>query len=96
MLMVRKEKAKNILIKDENTNLRQEIKDLKANIKLNKEIMTSLYSTTESSKDSIFDKLKEENANLYNSLDKISKERDLLKQKVKYKKNKYIFLDVSN
>ena len=74
------------MIKDENNNLRQEIKDLKANIKLNKEIMTSLYSTTESSKESIFDKLKEENANLYNSLDKISKERDLLKQKVKYKK----------
>ena len=71
---------------EENENLRQEIKDLKANIKLNKEIMTSLYSTTESSKESIFDKLKEENSNLYNSLDKISKERDLLKQKVKYKK----------
>ena len=50
------------MIKDENTNLRQEIKDLKANIKLNKEIMTSLYSTTES-----------------------SKERDLLKKKVKNK-----------
>jgi hypothetical protein len=73
------------MIKDENTNLRQEIKDLKANIKLNKEIMTSLYSTTESSKESIFDKLKEENLNLYNTLDIISKERDLLKKKVKNK-----------
>ncbi len=73
------------MIKDENTNLRQEIKDLKANIKLNKERMTSLYSTTESSKESIFDKLKEENSNLYNTLDIISKERDLLKKKVKNK-----------
>ena len=71
------------MIMEENENLRQEINDLKANIKLNKEIMTSLYSTTESSKESIFDKLKEENSNLYNSLDKISKERDLLKKKVK-------------
>ena len=47
--------------------------------------MTSLYSTTESSKESIFDKLKEENSNLYNTLDIISKERDLLKKKVKNK-----------
>ena len=79
------------MIKDENNNLRQEIKDLKANIKLNKEIMASFYSNSINSKDNIIEKLKEENSNLYNLLEKTSKERDLLKKKVKYYFN-FIFL----
>ena len=71
------------MIMEENENLRQEINDLKANIKLNKEIMASFYSNSINSKDNIIEKLKEENSNLYNLLEKTSKERDLLKKKVK-------------
>ena len=43
---------------EENENLRQEINDLKANIKLNKEIMASFYSNSINSKDNIIEKLK--------------------------------------
>ena len=68
---------------EENENLRQEINDLKVNIKLNKEIMSLFYSNSINSKDNIIEKLKEENSNLYNLLEKTSKERDLLKKKVK-------------
>ena len=67
---------------EENENLRQEINDLRANIKLNKDIMSSFYSQSKNSKDNIIDKLKEENTNLYNIIEKTSKERDLLKKKV--------------
>ena len=67
---------------EENENLRQEINDLRANIKLNKDIMSSFYSQSKNSKDNIIDKLKEENTNLYNIIEKTTKERDLLKKKV--------------
>ena len=67
---------------EENENLRQEINDLRANIKLNKEIMASFYSQSKNSKDNVIEKLKEENKNLYNIIEKTSKERDLLKKKV--------------
>ena len=70
------------MIMEENENLRQEINDLRANIKLNKDIMASFYSQSKNSKDNIIDKLKEENTNLYNIIEKTSKERDLLKKKV--------------
>ena len=80
---------------EENENLRQEINDLRANIKLNKEIMASFYSQSKNSKDNVIEKLKEENKNLYNIIEKTSKERDLLKKKViiyffKFKKIKKI------
>ncbi len=70
------------MIMEENENLRQEINDLRANIKLNKDIMSSFYSQSKNSKDNIIDKLKEENTNLYNIIEKTTKERDLLKKKV--------------
>ena len=37
------------MIMEENENLRQEINDLRANIKLNKEIMASFYSQSKNS-----------------------------------------------
>ena len=45
--------------------------------------MSSFYSNSNNSKDLIINKLKEENLNLYEILEKTSKERDLLKKKVK-------------
>ena len=66
----------------ENKNLQREIKDLKANLKINKEIMSSFYTNSNNSKDIIINKLKEENINLYDILEKTAKERDKLRTKV--------------
>jgi hypothetical protein len=67
---------------EENKNLQREIKDLKANLKINKEIMSSFYTNSNNSKDIIINKLKEENINLYDILEKTAKERDKLRTKV--------------
>lgn len=45
--------------------------------------MSSFYSPSKNSETNILNKLKEENSNLYEILEKTSKERDLLKKKVK-------------
>ena len=44
--------------------------------------MASFYSQSKNSKDNVIEKLKEENTNLYNIIEKTTKERDLLKKKV--------------
>ena len=67
---------------EENKNLQREIKDLKANLKINKEIMSSFYTNSNNSKDIIINKLKEENIKLYDILEKTAKERDKLRTKV--------------
>ena len=77
---------KYILLLEENKNLHQEIKDLKSNLKINKDIMSSFYSNSNNSKEIIIKKLKEENSNLYDILEKTAKERDLFRKKV----NKYL------
>ena len=73
---------KYILLLEENKNLHQEIKDLKSNLKINKDIMSSFYSNSNNSKEIIIKKLKEENSNLYDILEKTAKERDLFRKKV--------------
>ena len=73
---------KYILLLEENKNLQKDIKDLKANLKINKEIMSSFYSNSNNSKDLIINKLKEENLNLYEILEKTAKERDTIRSKV--------------
>jgi hypothetical protein len=73
---------KYILLLEENKNLHQEIKDLKSNLKINKDIMSSFYSNSNNSKEIIIKKLKEENSNLYDILEKTAKERDLCRKKV--------------
>jgi cell division septum initiation protein DivIVA len=73
---------KYILLLEENKNLHQEIKDLKSNLKINKDIMSSFYTNSAGSKEIIIKKLKEENSNLYDILEKTAKERDLLRKKV--------------
>ncbi len=45
--------------------------------------MSSFYSPSKNSETNILNKLKEENSNLYEILEKTSKERDILKKKVK-------------
>ena len=67
---------------EENKNLQREIKDIKATLKINKEIMSSFYTNSNNSKDIIINKLKEENINLYDILEKTAKERDKLRTKV--------------
>ena len=73
---------KYILLLEENKNLQKDIKDLKKNLKINKEIMSSFYSNSNNSKDFIINKLKEENLNLYEILEKTVKERDTIRSKV--------------
>ena len=57
---------------------------MKANLKINKEIMSSFYSNSNNSKERIINKLKEENSNLYEILEKTAKERDNLRAKVNF------------
>jgi hypothetical protein len=57
---------------------------LKANLKINKEIMSSFYTNSNNSKERIINKLKEENSNLYEILEKTAKERDNLRAKVNF------------
>ena len=44
--------------------------------------MSSFYSNSNNSKDLIINKLKEENLNLYEILEKTAKERDTIRSKV--------------
>ena len=46
--------------------------------------MSSFYSNSNNSKDLIINKLKEENFNLYEILEKTAKERDNLRAKVNF------------
>ena len=57
---------------------------MKANLKINKEIMSSFYSNSNNSKERIINKLKEENSNLYEILEKTAKERDNIRAKVNF------------
>ncbi len=57
---------------------------MKANLKINKEIMSSFYTNSNNSKERIINKLKEENSNLYEILEKTAKERDNLRAKVNF------------
>ena len=63
---------------------------MKANLKINKEIMSSFYSNSNNSKERIINKLKEENSNLYEILEKTAKERDNIRTKVKILNNNYL------
>ena len=69
----------------ENKSLKDEINDLRLNINLNKEIISTFYNNNNNNnlnKDEklifIFNKLKEENKNLYKTLEKISNEKNSL------------------
>ena len=74
----------------ENKSLKDEINDLRLNINLNKEIISTFYNTNNknnnnnnnSNKDEklffLFNKLKEENKNLYKTLERISNEKNSL------------------
>ncbi len=46
--------------------------------------MSSFYSNSNNSKERIINKLKEENSNLYEILEKTAKERDNLRAKVNF------------
>ena len=63
-----------------------EINDLRANIKINKEIIQSMFTGSKDKSLKIVQQLKEENNNLYSQYESITKERDALRCKV------YIYL----
>ena len=60
-----------------------EINDLRANIKINKEIIQSMFTGSKDKSLKIVQQLKEENNNLYLQYESITKERDALRCKVK-------------
>lgn len=60
-----------------------EINDLRANIKINKEIIQSMFTGSKDKSLKIVQQLKEENNNLYSQYESITKERDALRCKVK-------------
>ena len=60
-----------------------EINDLRANIKINKEIIQSVFTGSKDKSLKIVQQLKEENNNLYSQYESITKERDALRCKVK-------------
>ena len=72
----------NFLI-EENKSLKVEINDLRANIKINKEIIQSMFTGSKDKSLKIVQQLKEENNNLYSQYESITKERDALRCKVK-------------
>jgi predicted RNase H-like nuclease (RuvC/YqgF family) len=74
------------ILEEENKSLRCEIKDLKANLKINKEIIEGFFGSS-SKKDQYamyVSKLKEENGKLTKQIEKISEEREELRSKVVY------------
>lgn len=75
----------NFLI-EENKNLKIEITDLRSNIKINKEIIQSLFSHSKGESMKIIEQLKEENNNLYSQYEQITNERNELRCKVTNKK----------
>lgn len=72
------------ILTNENNYLRNENKDLKANIKINKEIIQTFINAPNNEKAyKVIQQLNEENKTLLTQLETTNKERDLLQQKVK-------------
>lgn len=78
-------------MQQENTDLRNEIIDLKANLRINKEIIEDFYkknnidfSNSSENEQFYVKKLNEENKILADQLDKLLQEKDELRNKVFY------------
>jgi hypothetical protein len=71
------------ILEEENKHLKNEINDLKLNLKINKEIIESFYSGKSKAEiSSIFKrKMKEENQNYMEQIQKLNKEKDELRYK---------------
>ena len=73
------------VLEEENKSLRTEIKDLKANLKINKEIIEGFFGSS-SKKDQhtmYIGKLKEESVKLNKQFEKVTEERNELRSKVR-------------
>jgi hypothetical protein len=71
-------------LEEENKSLRNEIKDLRANLRINKEIIEGFFNYNTAKDKSAFylNKLKEENLKLTTQLENITREKDDLRAKV--------------
>ena len=79
---------------EENKSLQAEIKDLRANVKLNKEILSDLMSSMTKSSNSnknslssnsfksVYNKINQELSSVYEQNEKLSKERNFLRDKI--------------
>lgn len=86
-------------MQQENTDLKSEIIDLKANLRINKEIIEDFYKnnnlnlTCTDTESFYIKKLKEENKILADQMDKLLQEKDELRNKVIYSFNIRKFLN---
>lgn len=86
------------VLEEENKQLKAEIKDMKVNLKINKEIIQGFFQMgTNEEKSKFYNlKLKEEITNLNSKIEKVNRENEDIKNKVSYILNKkMIFLYVS-
>lgn len=72
-------------MEEENKSLKIEVKDLKKNLKINKEIIEDLFKKSNANElnQSYIDKLKEEIKNLNIQMEKINHEKDDIRNKVR-------------
>jgi hypothetical protein len=72
------------ILEEENKSLRNEIRDLRSNLKINKEIIEGFFNkSSKGDKNAMcIAKLKEENEKLYAQTEKLAKEKDDLRSKV--------------
>ena len=70
----------------ENLSLKEEIKDIKANLNLNKDIISSMFKDIKDKKkisySNILQKLSQENVSIYKQIEKISAERNKLRSEL--------------
>ena len=75
----------NILLQ-ENFSLKEEIKDLKQNLNLNKDIISSIFKDMKDKKkisySNVLQKLSQENVSIYKQIEKISAERNKLRNEL--------------
>lgn len=78
------------VLEEENKQLKAEIKDMKVNLKINKEIIQGFFQMgTNEEKSKFYNlKLKEEITNLNSKIEKLNREKEDIKNKVSYIFNK--------
>ena len=85
ILINRYAESYNILLQ-ENFSLKEEIKDLKENLNLNKDIISSMFKDMKDKKkisySNILQKLSQENVAIYKQIEKISSERNKLRNEL--------------
>ena len=80
------------VLEEENKQLKAEIKDMKVNLKINKEIIQGFFQMgTNEEKSKFYNlKIKEEITNLNSKIEKVNRDKEDIKNKVSYILNKKV------